>query len=301
MNDLELFEHIEDYLKNRLSPEAKRAFEEAIARDPDLAENVALHRELINATAENDIAALRKLMEDAYTRNAEAIDRSTGMHVSYRRIYQWAAAASVLLILGVGVWWMTRQQPAPQVAEVGRTNEKPDSIIVDGEKTGDQIAETSPTVPPDTEPAKETSRRRYIAMANDFYQPPEFSNIRGAADSDSLPPLERAKRAFSRYDYRQVVKILRQPDPSVEQEATYLRGHAFFKINNYAAAARDFRAVLQQESMEADNASWYLMLSILADKGARDPGFQEQLKAITDDTEHPFNSKAKELAATLNQ
>jgi hypothetical protein len=314
MDKLDLFEKVEDYLRNRLPPEAHRAFEAEMAQNPELAEEVALHRTLMDATGEKDVMDLRELMERAYAQqfagkglektdlgsSGGAVSPASGMTVSYRRIYQWAAAASVLLVAAAGIWWATKENPAATVAST------PEPVINDtstvplpGQKPG--IAGTGEAETAAPRPTQPDPQRRYMAMANDYYRSPEFSNIRKGegVNTDSLPPLERAKRAFTDHRYQQVVLLLQQPDPAVLQQATYLRGHAFFNLKNYGAAARDFRTLMEQESMEADDATWYLLLSTLAQKGAKDSSFQMQLKKIMDDDGHPFHAKAKELNAAL--
>ena len=103
MKEAELYEKIEDYIKKRLSKEEQLAFEREIAADSELADQVALHHDLIAATGEKEVAAFRKQM-DAIIRDDDLnAPAPAGKRIVMRRSIL-AVAASVLLIASFSFW-----------------------------------------------------------------------------------------------------------------------------------------------------------------------------------------------------
>jgi anti-sigma factor RsiW len=104
MQNLEqLYEKIEDYLLARLPEPEREAFEAEIQADPALAEEVALHRALIEATDEEDIKELRRLMEELLPKPAP----QARLKAIRRQHWHWwavAAAAAAVLLAWAGGW-----------------------------------------------------------------------------------------------------------------------------------------------------------------------------------------------------
>ena len=104
MQNLEqLYEKIEDYLLSRLPEPERAAFEAEIQADPALAEEVALHRTLIEATDEEDIKELRRLMEEMLPMPTPQARRKT---IRLQHWHWWAAAAATAagLLAWAGGW-----------------------------------------------------------------------------------------------------------------------------------------------------------------------------------------------------
>ncbi len=95
-NDFSLsdFERIESYLTGRLTAEEQIIFERAIAANTELADEVAVHRELIKAV---EIEGLRKAFDDLHDRVI--------VPVSENNTRRWfAIAAGIALLIACGVW-----------------------------------------------------------------------------------------------------------------------------------------------------------------------------------------------------
>lgn len=312
MNELEFYEKIEGYLKNRLSPDARAAFEAEMSANPALAKEVQLHLDLMAATGEKEVLDLRRQMEELYREQSgeniagqekvRAMPQGGGMSVSYRRI-AWAAAAAVLLgIVAVTVWKPWQQIPDAPIALPDKTSPAQPDLPDEG------IAE-APPVPSSGSPkpytpalSKEkapsgTSKTRYIAMAGEAYQESseEWADaLRRSASRGDLLLEEKAERAFADSNYQAVVKLLSSSADTLSPVAVYLRGHANFRLENYAAAAADFRSIVGDKDYSAD-AEWYLLLSLLAQKGADDPEAKQLIKQMRKSGDHPYRSDLQRL------
>jgi hypothetical protein len=130
MENFDLYEKIEAYLKGELSAEAVQDFEQEISQNPDLAEQVALHRlewDAMEVLVENK---LRDKMITWERPQTVAEDPSVSTVIKplmtvqkgglFTR-YAWAAAASVAILTTVGVWFFNR--PDQKIDNMGRTEQ----------------------------------------------------------------------------------------------------------------------------------------------------------------------------------
>lgn len=314
MKELEFFEKIEDYLKNRLSAEAQAAFEEQMNVNPALAEAVELHRDLMAATGEKDVHDLRRQMEEIYREQAEekpgailkALPKGGGMSATYRRIILTAAAAVLVGIVAITVWKPWGQTPEAPIAKPS----EPSPALPAPQILDDGIAE-APPLPPASSPKPhtpqkpankskqtdtETDKRRYIAMADEAYRASSGDwggTLKSGESRGEILLEEKAEAAFAKQDYQEALKILADSD-TLSPVAIYLRGHAHFRLENYAAAATDFRALLHDEGYAAD-AEWYLLLSLLAQKGTDDAEAKELIKQMRKSGDHPYHPDLQRL------
>src|SRR5262245_7703017 len=118
MNALERYDQIENYLKNRLSPEARAAFEAELSADPTLADEVSLHRDMLEATVPADVLDLRRLLEETYQAESARPSPQTGEAPFGRRSrpLRWLAIAAVILAVALAIWQLQRSRsaaPAP--------------------------------------------------------------------------------------------------------------------------------------------------------------------------------------------
>lgn len=124
-NDLET---IENYLTGQLSDEARAQFETTLRTDPAVADALAFYV-LAQHTAKVDALSQRRDELDALYKRSRPVSDTTTNHVpvlapaSTRRLWsapmRWVAAASVLLLLGLG-WYFFRisnAQDATQLAD----------------------------------------------------------------------------------------------------------------------------------------------------------------------------------------
>ena len=151
-------------------------------------------------------------------------------------------------------------------------------------------------------PAPGTQQKRYLALATELYQNPDFETLRGPAP-DSADPLETALTAWRKQDYTAAVSALRyieSNDPKYWRAMT-LRAHAQFKLGQFGPAARSFAAVADSKVMPwCEDADGYLLLALLADGQVGTAAFRARLDNVLSDTGHPWFEQAKTLQSRLN-
>ncbi len=122
-------EDIEDYLFDELSDEDKKAFEARLGKDPEFAKKVEFERKLTSAIKQHGNNTLQENLnkafenlkdkntfdevpqEDANVSEVKTPTRIFRLADYYRPL---AAAASILLVIGVGMWWYNNNQKAQQ-------------------------------------------------------------------------------------------------------------------------------------------------------------------------------------------
>jgi hypothetical protein len=109
-----LTERIEAYLAGSLDPEQKLAFEQQLASDPDLQNTVYRHRK---ASVAINYALRESLKERLQAIDREAIPAAGPSHLRIRLI-RFAAAASILVLLAVGLhFYAYRNYTTSAIAE----------------------------------------------------------------------------------------------------------------------------------------------------------------------------------------
>jgi tetratricopeptide (TPR) repeat protein len=163
MEDFNLYEKIEAYLKGELSAEAAKTFAAEIAANADLQQQVALHRleeEAMEVVVENDLRgkmatwdSQKSALDTPSVKEAKTVNRDTAfapMTVvrggNFTR-YAWAAAASVTILAAAMVWFWDR----PAVPTENQVNqEQPQNQPVSPVDTTEEILFGSGIGPVDT-------------------------------------------------------------------------------------------------------------------------------------------------------
>ncbi|MEX0275120.1 MAG: tetratricopeptide repeat protein [Flavobacteriaceae bacterium] len=96
----ELFDLIEGYLNDRLNDTAKREFEERLAADVDLREEVEKHRELHQAMLDEDAIRFRKKLI-----RIENEEPNIQYPKEKRFVFNWRIAAVIAMVLGLGLFF----------------------------------------------------------------------------------------------------------------------------------------------------------------------------------------------------
>jgi hypothetical protein len=148
MNNLDIYDKIEAYLKGQLSAEAARAFEQEVSQNPDLAEQVALHRlewDAMEVLIENslrdkmitwerpavhfgsemsDVGSVLPKSDIETTPSVSTVVKPlmTVQKGGLFTRYAWAAAASVAILVTFGFWFFNR--PEQNIDNISR-NEQP--------------------------------------------------------------------------------------------------------------------------------------------------------------------------------
>jgi len=115
-----------------------------------------------------------------------------------------------------------------------------------------------------------------VEETRSLFSEPEASAMRsrtGGNASDPESPFAKGLRAFETADYRQAVELFAQVDstknPNLAIAATYMQGHAWFRIQQYEKAADAFRFVFQQnKTLYTRDAKWKEALCLYAAFGA---------------------------------
>lgn len=101
-------EHIEKYLLGKMSVEEKQHFELDMEQDPSLKETVSrmqIINRALDVAAEDDLRSFLHQLENKHS-NSRSTSHTPGIRILITRI---AAAASVLLIVSVGLWYFIGQ------------------------------------------------------------------------------------------------------------------------------------------------------------------------------------------------
>jgi len=103
----EYFDQIEDYLFNSLGEEARRKFEERLAEDRELQQEVSLQRSLMHLLQDARGLEVRQALEEA--------DQNYfgGKSVSlFRKVLPWAAAIAFIIVgIGLALWDFSPHDP----------------------------------------------------------------------------------------------------------------------------------------------------------------------------------------------
>lgn len=98
--DQELFEQIEAYLLNTLSPEERSRFEKQLAADPSLQKELDLQRQLLA------IATIESFKTDQQAKPT--------LPAKVKPISKWWWAAAAMLVLISGIWYLQSKSVSPQ-------------------------------------------------------------------------------------------------------------------------------------------------------------------------------------------
>jgi hypothetical protein len=109
MNIEPITEQIEAYLDQRLSDDALLVFEEKLNSSTELQQEVALHRQIRGFLTEKMVGDLKTQVKDWIREDeqAETLTTTKPTFSIWRNPTLWRAAASVLLVVGLG-WWFLR-------------------------------------------------------------------------------------------------------------------------------------------------------------------------------------------------
>ncbi|MDX1913829.1 MAG: hypothetical protein SFV22_20195 [Saprospiraceae bacterium] len=294
MSEMEKFERMEDYLKNRLSEAARQDFEAKMAADPALAEEVALHRDMMQATPDKDILHLRELMENAYEQWQSAQEQDeqkpetpSGWSFSMGGKLRWAAA-SLLIVVAVTAWWIQRKPAADFVTKPPVTHD----TLPTPPPRQEEIAQKPK---PDTLPAPKPAPPVYASIVQKMYATTSYDAgaLMGEDVEEGENPIQKAAEAYNKSNYRETIRLLQPLPEEGRTEALKLRAHAYLRLQRYAPAAADFEALSNSFSYQND-AAWYLLLCHAARLPQTKAAYLAQYAKVSAPG-HPFRSRALDL------
>jgi tetratricopeptide (TPR) repeat protein len=325
-NDV-LFDKIEAYINNALSPAEKKAFEADIANDDDLATAVQMHRlehDGMERILETD---LRQKMKQWETEVPQPPDEKVEQIFPKPR-FRKRIVLAVLSLLTLFVVYFVLLKPAPKVEPIKNEPIKYDPTgkrltpqVIDTGKTPIVSNESTPSVSKPEKPiikdnneqitkkddvivqnntpqTTETTDTHYLALAEEVYEEPSSSAIRG---SSSANVLSDASDAFYDKNYQKAIDLLKSVPNTDAQYAKSLviTGHAYFKLKQYKKAIPAFQELIKIGKPYSEDAEWYLILCYLADYSKNKSLVDLGLKAILSNALHPHYKQAEGLQGKL--
>jgi anti-sigma factor RsiW len=311
---MQVQDKIDAYVKNRLSPEEKTAFERDLAHDPALraaVDQARLDLEVGNLLIRDEVRGwISKWSDnDEWPEMPQAPPSTPHPPLLSAQFYRWMAVAAALILAPAAYWFFSNRENAHNLAFSEKKNEPaqapnrqqvaaPDSsvrITAPADKQGNPAQATRP------------ANARLIAMAENGFQ---YRNtevfLRGSESgrpADAPDALSRAAEALRSDDWRAAARIAEAVPASDPQyaDARLLLGQVFFQQKQYAAATLSIQQAIQTGKIPMDQANWNLLMTLVAQYGARKQEADQLLQTILNDPENPFYEDARALSGVLNQ
>ena len=310
-NKEELFDKIEDYLRGKLTEEESRAFEQQIAADSGLAEQVELQR--------FEQLSLEFLLEEELKQKMEAWKKEgppsgTPPKGGPSRSGLWLGLLTVAIVASFFFFRKGPVQPAEETPRIEEQQVFPSSAPSTGSEkpaapSGPVAEKAKPESIPKQRPAKPEPENQFLAVVDAFYTPPANfteTGLRGESGQGGQSVLEQGIQAFTTGDYKKAIRLLHTIRPGEGEEAYETAqeclAHAFLKDKQFNKAASIFQSILEKGYLASinDQAEWYLVLSLLPDYAARRQRINQLVDKMTGDPYHSYHEKAVELKARLD-
>lgn len=251
MNPLYEFDDMADYLEGRMSESDRRAFEQALQADAELARRLeALQSEVqVNRLLREEYLLEQFAEWEREEHSALEIPSKPGVMgkiVAYRSwIIPAGIAATVIVLVCAGLFfhWFDAQTPQPAITGAQREQDtlpNAPSVTLHPGGMGD-------TASAQTAKQRSNAVRHaafYAALADSAYIDEDFSQALMGADSpaDISGRYARAAGLYTSGRYREALKLLEKPEQNQLEEFLYLRGYTYYHLKQYDKAEADFRA-----------------------------------------------------------
>lgn len=307
-----IFHKIEDYLRDRLSPQDRAAFESDMAADAELAALVQRQKQenqALELLAERDLRARM----NAWERQMPATLTPAGGRYRLKWV-RWAAAAMVVFAAG---WWLIRQTgpveapvavqpetpatspkttPAPKQPERRPKTETPKEVITDASKRPAPVPKTTP-------PAPVQKTVDYAALADEFYRERDFFPA-GQSTGSGAAGYDQALQDFKKGKYSDILPKLRPGGKldSKDLKTKELLAHSLLKSGQYDAAIAAFREIVNTRKQPyADKAEWAMALTYLRQMPGKSAELDRALSRIVARPGHLFYGSAMALRERLEK
>ena len=262
-----LYDKIENYLNDHMSAPDRAAFEEEIRKDPELAEEVEIHRQILLQYDEDSWAFAKKSSDnddaralETYFKSGEAEDLSGAIQEAgdlykshnsriRRRKFFYYAAASVALLLLAGNFFINRNTPESLYADYANWDEIP-SLTLRGENTN------------------------ALAEGEQHFKQEKYEEA-----------IEVFETYTEEHDATQNAQLL-----------TYL-GAAYLEAGQYENAINIFDTLQNANTLDSDKALWYKALTYL--KQDDKEKVIQQLETLLSNPGHPYVKEAESLKSRL--
>ena len=312
---MQIQDKIDAYVKNRLLPEEKTAFERELAQDPELRAAVAQARldlEVGNLLIRDEVRGWMSKWSDSddWPELQQAAPSTPHPPLFRAQFYRWMAVAAVLILAPVAYWFFYKQENAENLAFSEKKNEPaqaPNRPQVAAQDSSAGIATPAKKMQRNPVQPTRTTDARLIAMAESGFQ---YRNaeifLRGSESGRSAneqDALSRAAEALRNHQWCAAVRIAEAVPASDPQyaDARLLLGQVFFEQKQYAAATQSIQQAIQTGKIPLDPANWNLLMTLVAQYGARKQEADQLLRAILNDPENPFLEDARALYEALNR
>ncbi|MGI9160713.1 MAG: hypothetical protein ACR2K1_13270, partial [Saprospiraceae bacterium] len=206
-------------------------------------------------------------------------------------------------------WFFNKQENAGNLAFSEKKNEPAQAPIQPQAAARDSSARITMPAKKQNNPAQpiRTTDARLIAMAENGFQ---YRNsevfLRGGESgrpANAPDALGRAAEALRNHQWRAAARLAEAVPASDPQyaDARLLLGQVFFQQKQYAAATQSIQQAIQTGKIPVDQANWNLLMTLVAQYGARKQEADQLLQSILTDPENPFFEDARALYGVLNQ
>ncbi|NRB47575.1 MAG: hypothetical protein HRU41_07865 [Saprospiraceae bacterium] len=311
----ELFDRIELYLRDEMTPKDKLAFEQEIEVNPALKEQVdkqQLQLDAIEVLLESDLREQMKEWQVSDAPGAASPKQESPGRV--RRLYRIGIgiAAAILILLVFRVLLDRREAKMEIVEEEKKEIEQQEDKTPIAEQDPPQ-EEVSPKLPdppkesPAPQPSPPTPQVDYIAIATRNYQlPQDLQGTLRSTEEEDRSPLDAGLAAFEDKNYSKAISELRALATSIGEDeyarAQEILGHAYFLNKDYTEAAQVFEELAKDPDYESvrQYGEWYLLLSLLPQYERNKDRIDGLLNKIVDPEEfHNYRQLADALQLQL--
>jgi hypothetical protein len=262
--------------------------------DADLAEQVALHRDMLDAIPSQDVMDLRRLMTESFKAefgDNTKKDENSQPFTPGRRVRIIVIAIALLLTLAAGLWWL-QNKPAVDVVKY------PPPVIID--TIADPGSKDTLRLPPVQNETPVPADKNYASIVQKIYRQSPYTsgNLMGTDTGPDETTLQKASDAYAKNRFKETTDLLQTLPQEGRTEALKLRAHSLFRLGRYDRATADFMELSNSFSYGSD-AEWYLLLCYAARLPKTQKEYISLLKKVGAPG-HPFEQKALELKNKLS-
>ncbi|MEM6318643.1 MAG: hypothetical protein AAF960_13310 [Bacteroidota bacterium] len=241
--DENLQQRIEDYLGGQLPPEAATEFEQQIAKDSELAKEVALYRQMEDLLGESDVTDFKQTLNSVMDNVENHKEVKTAKMAKIRSLDTanegrrwWAMAAGFALVALLGTVLLLQSNEASPDTLYADHIALPDALGAGGSL---RSTETPATTTPSTDLNQQRSQWRQAA--NLAYQRQDYAT--------ALQQLEKIEQSDSNFD------------PMEASDFFFKKGLVQLQLGQYQSAITSFEAV--EAGDYVSNAQWKRALALL--------------------------------------
>jgi hypothetical protein len=315
INNEDIYNKIEAYLKGNLSEEERAAVEREIQTNPEAAlefqwQQVEL--EAMEVMLERDLRGkIHQWLDEDEPLPPPENDTPTPPQTSRPGRLWIAALLGAVVVLAVVAWrmdWFDESAPTEKTPSEKEksTQQTPGQIAApDEEPTEPEDPVDTQNTSPEVRPAPQSppAGGGMVAYAGKFYEDLPLGNIRkGSPSEEDQDPLSDAVNAYEQKQYRRAFELLNEvPEGSgYAIRALEMKAHTLYHLKNYKESAAAFAAVAAKEFQPyAERAQWNQLVCYTAQYPATKAAFDALLAVLIEDSGHTYHEKALELQARL--